>query len=984
MLAPADILGDMPLVGIRGQTGLMNERITLDDILIPGTDREVRARYLTLASRAETERFGLYEDDVVILDTETTGFDPERDEIIEIAAARMNGPDIVDRFSTYVNPLRHIPPDITELTGIDDETVRDAPTLTTALSQLVAFVGDCDIVAHNADFDRRFVMRDLAPGSLPGLWIDSLELARVVLPRLKMHNLETLSQAFLAPSSTHDAADDVEALCVVWRVLLTAACDLPEGLLGYLCTMRPETNWPLRKVFSWLAGSQASSRFSLGACRDVLVRQEKVPNKVDAEGHALVFPTAREIQGLFAPGSLVGRMYRGYEERPAQVQMACEVSEAFATCTHRAIEAGTGVGKSIAYLLPAAIAAQRNGIGIGVATKTNALMDQLVYHELPLLAKVLPDPLHYVALKGYEHYPCLRKLERFAAEEAEGDGFSARRELSMLAVLYAFVSQTAYGDLDAVNLYWKELPKGRICAAPGECTHGHCRFYPNRCLLHGLRLRARGADIVVTNHALLFRDVVLEGSILPPIRHWIVDEAHSVESEARRQLSSRFEEDEVLGLLKELERDATSLVGEVRRVAAAVDGALPILAAVARIEDEAQRAENLAVSFFSFVKDLEPLSERSSYDHVDLWVNEQVRESGPWAVVEHTGRSLISRLGTLIDQCKDLLGLLDDASEGFDVIRAELFGLSGRLFEMRETLLLCMDGESPDHVFSAELDRRPDHHGESISASLLDVGEMLHEEFYPRMMSVVYTSATIATGESFAHFAHATGLDRLPDGAWRSLQLGSGYDYENNMTVFVAADMAEPRTPVYADQLRQLLYDVHRAMGGSVLTLFTNRREMEAMYEMLRGVLEEEGITLLCQRRGISARRLRDEFCNQVDTSLFALRSFWEGFDAPGDTLRCVIVPRLPFSRPNDPLSLERDLREDNAWARYALPEAVLDLKQAAGRLIRTSTDSGFLVLADSRLVTKRYGKAFLQALPSQNQHRIPRGEIGPSIARRL
>jgi len=221
----------------------------------------------------------------------------------------------------------------------------------------------------------------------------------------------------------------------------------------------------------------------------------------------------------------------------------------------------------------------------------------------------------------------------------------------------------------------------------------------------------------------------------------------------------------------------------------------------------------------------------------------------------------------------------------------------------------------------------------------------------------------------FAYFAQGVGLDRLPPAQAGCLRLDSCYDFDANMTVLLPTDLPEPNAAGFGVALEQMLYELHAAMGGSVLTLFTNRREMERCYERLRPQLEQQGLALKCQFRGTSTKRLRDDFLADEALSLFALRSFWEGFDAPGDTLRCVVIPKLPFGRPNDPLQKERELREGRqAWRGYVLPEAVIDLKQAAGRLIRSSKDSGYLVLADARLRTKFYGPDFLNALPSQNR----------------
>ena len=268
--------------------------------------------------------------------------------------------------------------------------------------------------------------------------------------------------------------------------------------------------------------------------------------------------------------------------------------------------------------------------------------------------------------------------------------------------------------------------------------------------------------------------------------------------------------------------------------------------------------------------------------------------------------------------------------------------------------------------------------GEVLCAERIDIGEVFAERWYPEMRSLIFTSATLSVSDDFSHFNRAVGLDALEPGASRALHLDSSYDFDRNMAVVVAGDLPDPRNrDAYLRALERLLVDVHRAMGGSVLTLFTNRRDMEELYERVEPALAREGLELACQTRQASARQLRDHFISEKGSSLFALKAFWEGFDASGETLRCVVIPKLPFARPTDPLSCERDLREKGAWSRYVLPEAVLELKQAAGRLIRSSSDTGVLVLADSRLVSKGYGKKFLNSLPTGGYQRIDAAQVG-------
>ena len=958
--------------------------LPLHRYLVPGTDPDIVASYETLAERAKTAVFG-FEEEVAVVDLETTGYDAERDRTIEIAAAIMRGPEVVDTFSALVDPLMPVPTEITKLTGITDDMLVGQPAAESAVRRLVEFVGARDIVAHNAAFDRAFVERVAGRHALPGAWLDSLQVVRVGLPRLRSHRLGDLVDAFgvAVDGPSHRALPDVLGLAAVWRIALCGLADLPPGLLRRIADLARDTPWAVRPVLAHVAAAERAAVFDLKECRRRRVAADKGEPLHDADDIACTCPNAEEVLAEFSEAGIAGRMYEGFESRAEQLEMAGAVLGAFETHTHAAIEAGTGVGKSIAYLVPAALFATENRVGVGVATKTNALMDQLVYHELPRLNQALGGDLRYVALKGYDHYPCLRKLERYAGELEQADD----ERLATIAALYAWTAQSAWGDLDAINIHWgrRDL-RAAIQASQADCTRKRCRFFPHLCYLHGVRRRAASSHVVVTNHALLFRDVVAQGGILPPLRHWIVDEAHAAEDEARKQLTmgaSHVELSAVLGAL--VSRTRGGVLETLRRTLRGTESTAGLLGVIVRMEGTTQRCATLADSLFDFVKDLAPLVGESEYDAAQLWVTAETRESGPWGVVASTGASLAKRLQTLLVDGRELVTLLEEFGPEFTDPRADLVGLLSRLADQRAGLVAVLDGEEESLVYSVSLDRRRERDVERVVAERLDVGEVLAADLYPRTHSVVFTSATIAAGESFEHFTHAVGLDRLGEDASRVLRLTSSYDFERQMAVFVPTDTRMPKDRGYLADLESLIERVHVAMGGSVLTLFTNRRDMEHLFAALEPRLERDGITLLCQKRGTSAKRLRDEFLADERLSLFALKSFWEGFDAKGDTLRCVIVPKLPFGRPTDPLAKERELREGRgAWRRYVLPEAVLELKQAAGRLIRSKTDAGCLVIADPRVIGMPYGREFLGALPVADIERLPTDELVRTIRERF
>ncbi|MDR1421560.1 MAG: 3'-5' exoribonuclease [Coriobacteriales bacterium] len=957
----------------------------LDEYLIPGTDPDIAERYRTLATRARDAVFGAFEEEYVVLDTETTGLASEHDSLIEIAAAIVCGPEITARFSTFVDPGRPIPPFITELTHITDADVRDAPSARTAVAELAAFVGERPLIAHNASFDWAFIAASASvdsPLADRSRWIDSVELSRIALPRMREHKLQTLSEAFGAPPSTHRAIDDVEALARLWRIMLVALSDLPAGLVALMAQLFPATDWPLRPVLAQVAGAMGgmeAQNFSLAKARQARERARPKRQKVDAQEldggiQPLISLDEHELASLFAPGGLLETMYEHYEPRAEQLEMAREVACALSTNTHRAIEAGTGVGKSMAYLLPLALFATRNHVSCGVATKTNSLLDQLMYAELPRLDAALPDGLSYVALKGYDHYPCLRKLMHLTRADRSYENTAAP---TLLASLLSFVCTSAWGDLDPLSLHFGELARFEVVASAEDCLKRKCRYYQH-CLLHGARRAAAEADIVVTNHALLFCDVMASGGILPPIRQWVVDEAHGVEDEARKQLTLLVEARSMKATLDGL-LSTTGTLASLRLSAANLAGASLLIGRIDGVRDEAASLPVLNESFFSYLKELSELAQQSDYNRVDLWINAHNRDTAPWGMLASAGLSFARRLEVFFKSLQDIVSLASQFEE-LSEATGDLAGLAAELKGALDALNLILDGGDHDYVYYAELDRRPETQRDRLVAARIDIGTVLLDEFFPNEMSVCFTSATLAAGEDFGYFARGCGLDRLPSERWRAVQLHSSYDYERNMAIYVPRDLPEPRTHGYRDALEHLLYEVHVALGGSVLTLFTNRRDMEAAFDQLRGPLAEAGVTLRCQTRGFNARRLRDEFLADRATSLFALRSFWEGFDAPGDTLRCVIIPKLPFTRPTDPLLQERGLTDGDTWRHYSLPEAVIDLKQAAGRLIRSSTDSGALILADTRLLTKGYGRIFLDALPSQQRHILDTDDIAEAL----
>ena len=296
----------------------------VDEALLPATPSFVTESYRTLAERAKTMQFGLIEEDVVILDTETTGLSVQEHELIEISAAVLSGNEIVERFDTFVHPTTLIPDEITKLTGITQADVAHAPSAREAVARLAEFVGGRPVVAHNATFDRSFIEAVKGGVGVSDIWIDSLALSRVALPRLASHKLSFIAEVFGCAAVSHRAIDDVDALAGVWRILLTALSDLPGGLLRLLADTHPDVPWAYRPIFSYLAQAHVGESFSLAEQRDRVLNEVIHEERVDADDlPVLDLPTNQEIVASFGADGLVSRMYPEYETRSEQVEMAC-------------------------------------------------------------------------------------------------------------------------------------------------------------------------------------------------------------------------------------------------------------------------------------------------------------------------------------------------------------------------------------------------------------------------------------------------------------------------------------------------------------------------------------------------------------------------------------------------------------------------------------------------------------------------------------
>ena len=597
------------------------------------------------------------------------------------------------------------------------------------------------------------------------------------------------------------------------------------------------------------------------------------------------------IEDFFGPGGILEQRLEDYEHRPSQVRMAKAVHRALDEQNHVIIEAGTGTGKTLAYLLPALIHGKR----ILVSTGTKTLQDQIFYKDIPLLESVLGRPIRAAYLKGRNNYLCRLKLEMLHAE-----GLFSPRELRAFKSIVDWAQETETGDRAELGSIGDDSELwSRMDARRDRCMGTKCKDY-ERCFLTLVRQKAMEADIVVVNHHLFFADLAIRKSdvaaILPDYSAVIFDEAHDLEDIATDYFGFHISNYR----LAEFVHDARKLEADV---------------------DLVERAANRFFDGFALLRD---------------------------------GRHAIPAL----EGIDALIGALQDSRRAIKEKKdfsGEYEALARRSGEIQSELEVFRNGDLQNYV--SWIERRD--RGVFLEACPIDVSGMLSERLFTRVPTCVLTSATLTVADSFDYIRTRIGFNE-----GRELSLATEFNVRKQALLYIPNRMPDYRHPSYLERAAEEIKLVLRASQGRAFVLFTSYRQMQALYELL-----SDDLPYPCMIQGKGGKsRLLEEFKMTSNAVLFATASFWQGVDVKGEALSAVIIDKLPFQVPSDPLVAARTAHIQraggNAFSEYQVPNAILRLKQGFGRLIRSTTDRGILAVLDNRLSTKSYGRIFMQSLP--------------------
>lgn len=909
----------------------------------------------------------------IAFDFETTGLSPENDRIIEIAAIKFEGGEAVDRFVTLVNPERQIDSFITDITGISNAMVSDAPVECNIVDDILDFMEDYPLVAHNISFDINFLnnlCERYDKKIIEHQLYDTLQLARTFLFFHPTHSLGSIAEYFnMSAVGSHRAEADTENTGIIFHHLVQEAASYPLEVFSKIIAVSKNHdmhNSPLYINISHELKKEGNLKTGL------------VESEIDKQLYSNVFAATGQsdlselsVEDVFAEGGRLNQVMETYEARKSQQEYGEYVTKILNDeQSYSAIEAGTGLGKSMAYLFPALQKAfsSENESPVVISCHTKHLQDQLFNKDLPLLAEALDVPLHAMILKGRSNYICLTRLNWLIADAHQ---LLRKDEIESLFPIIAWLNVTQSGDLSECAGFWGFRPfriVEMIQSEPGFCTTSICSGNDG-CFFGPLRQAVHDSQVIVVNHALLLSNMNNPG-ILPDYEAVIVDEAHNLVDVAYDQLSLQVNMFKVNAILDIIDPNITSAKRWTQKLELLLDDHPDLKMHYTALQLNCVTSREYGQVFFDDLTGV--ISGRIKKDipypqHIML----QDLTEGYSSVLSQLQEFELA-LSEVNESLKGVLSQLQKLDSGNEELSdvAQLFEHSIEVIEKLQTeFALLTHDQQNGWVYWQQGQYRQGRGGEkvlhiSVNGAPIDIAEDLAHTFFESINQCILTSATLRVEESFDYFLQRSGLAYLDDDHVHTAEFHSPFYYEDQVRYFQYKGKNGQNPKLVAD----VIYKCHKHTGKRIMALFTSRAALNHVYHELQMKPGGRELPMFAQVAGSSRYAMLRGMHRTKNGILLGTNAFWEGVDLPRDLLEILIISKLPFSVPTEPRvqAYSNMLQQQgrNSFMDFSVPEAVVRFRQGFGRLIRTIEDEGIFIVMDERIVEKRYGSVFSDTIP--------------------
>ncbi|ASK63360.1 ATP-dependent helicase DinG [Virgibacillus phasianinus] len=904
----------------------------------------------------------------VVIDLETTGHSPSTsDKIIEAGIVVIEDDQIIEEFATFLNPNKPIPSFISNLTGITDDDVKDAPDFSEKADEIIALFKDSYLIAHNVPFDLGFLNAELINHNrkpLKNPVIDTVELSRILFPKAHSYKLGQLAEYMeIQHVDPHRALSDAYVTALLFISLKQKLQSLPIETIDHLLRLEKNLKSDIHELL--FARSEALA-FSTEERQDITSYNGLAFKKIHVE--QIEKPISKPSFGDFLDsiyeldGSMDNLMDH-YEKRTGQRSMSEEIYDAFQGKKHALIEAETGTGKSLAYLIPAAYEAVIKKKRIVVSTYTTQLQSQLLDSEIPLVKRLIPFNFKTALLKGRQHYISLEKFEKELMDDTN-DNYDIALTKAMILV---WLTETDHGDFEEIQLPTKGYLFNKRISAETEGVYDQTSLWSTKSFYQKARKNAQQADIIITNHALLCTDMSNDYQFIPSYQKAIIDEAHHIEETVSKHYG--------------LKLDYTNFQYTLNNIGATNDGnwlartignhSIHIPEWDETFSLTKYEIDDLFRMLFQFVTEQNRHQKAvSDVGRIQYRFDSGKEELKDWQTIKEMATRLTFYL-------RDLIHLLTYTeqqlvqSEALDKSQQDEFVLtiqSLQSFIDRIEHLFLVDDLS-QHVKWIEIEANGAKNAAYLYSEPIEVSSLLSNDLFKEKDSIVLTSATLTMKQSFSFIKKRLGI---PEDRLLTNKIESPFSYQNQVQFLVPNDFPDVKGKNVDDFIYstcEAILSLAEITKGRMLVLFTSYDMLKRSYYLLKETLDTQYMLIAQGISSGSRSRLKKNFINFDKAILLGTSSFWEGVDIPGEDLSCLIIVRLPFQPPNHPVyeAKASALKEQgkNAFFELSLPNAVIRFKQGFGRLIRSSNDRGIVFVCDARIMKARYSNYFTESIPN-------------------